>query len=324
MLVKDVEKLIGVDIPDDFIRCLPHYCAEENCGYPMEMSEVFTQLHCSNPRCPSKVVQRLIAMASQLGVKDLGESKAYKFIQKFGISNPLLIFQYEPDVDGALGDSISLEVSNKIVNQFLQKNKFTLSEYVKIANLPFIQSSAVAIFGSYDDLYKAYEDIEAGGVNFIRDKLSIGKGTSEDGTEDVSVRALRVFDSLMEFKEDLLQGLNGVQIIETNNGEMRTFKAVCSDEVGSPFRTKADFYTTVNNKYPDIHVEFLGAVNAQIDYLIWAGADGSPARYTNKVKKVEGYNEKYKAHLEAGTLKDGEHEIPILTANQFLEMLDKL
>lgn len=324
MLVSDLCQNKDDNLPDEFYDCLPQYCFEEGCGFPMEMTETLTQLHCSNPRCPSKVVQRLIAMANNLGVKDMGVSKATKFIYKFGISNPLAIFQYEPAVDGAMGEGVSVEVSQKIVDQFLEKRKFTLSEYVKIANLPNIQTSAVAIFGSYDNLFDAYKDIEDGGVPFISKKLSIAKSSAPDEEGDVSVRALRVYDSLMTFKQDLIDGLDGVEIIKTQSEGMTRLTAVCSDEVGTPFRTKADFYATVNNRHENIHVEFLGAVSAKIDYLVWAGADGSNARYTNKVKKVEAYNAKYEAHKEAGTLKPEEHYIPIVTAGQFLDIIDKM
>ena len=102
-----------------------------------------------------------------------------------------------------------------------------------------------------------------------------------------------------------------------DNNNLVYFKAVCSDEVGYPFKTKNDFYATVNNLYPNIHVEFLQSVTKSIDYLIWAGADGSPARYTNKVKKVEGWNKSFK---ETGKGK----EIPIITASDFIILLQGL
>lgn len=321
MLVPEFCENRMVSLPEEFYKSIPQYCIEEGCGYPMEISEVLTQLHCSNPRCPSKIVQRLVAITQQLGIKDLGEAKASKFIYNFGIKNPLLIFGYEPDEDGAMGEGISLEMSNKIMNQFKGKNKFTLAEYVRIANLPFIQTSAITIFGDYDDLEKAFDDIEKGGVEFIAQKLNIKKSEEE---ESVSLRALKIYDSLMTFKDDLFQGLKFVEIIVTHSEGMKKLKAVCSDEVGIPFRTKADFYATCNNRREDVHIEFLNAVTKDIDYLVWAGASGAPARYTNKVKKVEGYNAKYEEHKEAGTLKPNEHYIPIVTAGQFLDILDAM
>lgn len=286
---------------DIFYDSLPRFCPD--CEYPMEMTEAITQVHCSNPRCPSKVVQRMLAMASSLGVKDLGESKAYKFLENFGTSNPLLIFAYESAVDGVLGEGISLEVSKKIEDQFQAKKSFTLAEFVRIANLPNIQTSATQLFGDFDDLEEAYKAIEDGGVEYIAKKLGVGISEGE-----ISIRATKVFESLMTFKEDLFQGIKYVTIIKTHTDDMLSLKAVCSDEVGKPFRTKADFYATINNMYSNVHVEFLGAVTKSIDYLVWAGADGSPARLTNKVKKTQAYNEK-------GC------NIPIVTAMQFIEIL---
>lgn len=320
MLVKDFCEHRDGTFPDMFYESLPKFCFDENCGYPMEISETLTQLHCSNPKCPSKIVQRLVAIANTIGVKDLGVSKATKFIEKYGITNPMYIFKYEPDVDGTLGDGVSMEVSNKIIDQFLARNKFTLAEYVKVSQLPFVQTSAVTLFGDYDTLEEAYDAIEAGGVDYIRQKLNIGKG-AEDG--DVSVRAIKIYETLMTYKDDLFNAISGVEIIKTKLEGLRKFKAVCSDEVGAPFKTKADFYATVNSTIPNVHVEFLGAVNKDIDYLVWAGADGSPARYTNKVKKVEDWNAKYEEHSASGTLKAGERHIPIVTAKQFIEILSK-
>lgn len=324
MFVKDFIDSYEGQFPDMFLESLPTVCFE--CGSPMEMSDVMTGLHCSNPRCRSKVAQRLYALCTNLGVKDLGKKRAETFVYTFSIENPLLIFAYEPDSDGAMGDGISLEMSKKIMSQFENKKSFTLTEYVRVANLPFLQTSCVSIFGEYDDLALAYNDIEQGGVEFIRDKLDIKKGSSEIGeqTNDVSIRALKVFETLMTYKDDLFQALPYVNIIEVNkskedsSSDLVYLKAVCSDEVGYPFTTKNDFYATVNNLYPNIHVEFLQSVTKSINYLVWAGADGkTQARYTNKVKKVEGWN---KAFKETGKGKN----IPIVTASEFLSILKDL
>lgn len=330
MLVKEFKQKQGLRFPDEFLDCLPDYCLDERCGSPTEMSETLTGLRCSNPRCPTKVAKRITTIASTLGVKDLGMSRANDFVSKFGIGNPLLIFAYEP-VDGELGYSISMDMSQKIFDQFATKRNFTLWEYVRIANLPYIQSSALHIFGDYDDLSRAYEDIEAGGVDFIQRKLSINKGTSkmttaevfesEDDIKDVSIRALKVYQSLMMFKADLFQALPFVNIIETHKDGVRTLKAVCSEQVGEPYRTKSEFYAAVNGMFTDIHVEFLQAVNKGIDYLIWAGAEDSSVRVTNKVKKVRAWNEGYADAKASGSLKDGQHEIPIVSAGQFIQIL---
>jgi NAD-dependent DNA ligase len=275
---------------------------------PMEMSEALTGLHCSNPKCPDKVAQRLVAIANKLGVKDLGDARAIDFIRKFQIDNPLLIFSYEPDEDGTMTDRTNIEISKRIADAFKARNKFTLAEYIKIANLPYIQESATSVFEGYDDLAEAYEVIERGGVEYIRDKLNI----KEKGTEEVSIRALKVYDSLMTYKSDLFDALDGVEIIKIySNKEMTSINAVCSTAVGQGFKTKADFYATCNNLYGNMHINFGNSVTKKTEYLVWAGADGSPSEVTNKVKKARAYQEQ-------GV------NIEIVTALQFLDILEKL
>lgn len=327
MIVSEFKESNYNRFDEQFLDLLPEVCYEDGCGYPMEMSEVLTKLHCSNPRCPAKLAQRLTALAQDLGIKNLGESTSRSFFDTLKVTNPLLIFAYEPEFDGAI-DGKSVETCNKIMEQFNNKKKFTLAEYVRIANLPFIQTSTLPIFGGYDDLNKAYEDIEAGGVEFIQDKLSIAKKEDE-----VSLRAVKIFDTLMEFKFDLLQALPFVEIIPMNTdniksiksvdadaddfviaeGDVLTIKAVCSTEVGGTFRTKADFYATINNLFPNIHVDFVKSVTKDIDYLVWAGADGrAGVRVTNKVTKARSYNEKYDTGIK------------IVTAYHFLKEMERL
>ena len=139
--------------------------------------------------------------------------------------------------------------------------------------------------------------------------------------KDDKFNPVNIYDVLITFKDDLFQALDYVEIIKTNTADMTKILAVCSDEVGTPFKTKADFYSTVNNLYGDIHVEFGNSVTKKVQYLVWAGAEGTGARVTNKVKKARDYNAQYEEKLQNGTLKEGDHEIQILTASQFLEIL---
>lgn len=337
MLVKDFKVSCEDTYPEEFLNSLPEYCFNEGCKSPMEISSVLTSLKCSNPRCPDKIVKRITHIMSDLGVKDFGTARATDFVYTYGIKNPLAVFAYET-TDGCLGQGVSMAVSQKIFNQISSKKTFTLWEYVRTAHLPFIQSSALTLFGEFDNLDDAYAYIEDGGVEYIREKLGIGKGSESSASEDdvivdeysdlevsipsVSIRALKIFEVLMTFKQDLYEYLSFVNIIPLNSGNIRTLKAVCSEEVGVPYKTKADFYSVVNGLYPDVHVEFLKSVNADIDYLVWAGADGSDVRVTNKVQKVRGYNEKYKARQEAGTLRADDHLIPIVTAMEFMGILE--
>lgn len=291
------------DLPERFVDILPSECPD--CGSPLEMSETLTGLHCSNPRCVSKIVMRIRAICLSLNIVDFGETTIRRFVDYYGITNPLNFFDLKPGMQ--LADTVSDKVSEKVIAQLMNRKDFLLWEFVQVANLPYIQTSARKIFQGYDSLEEAYDDIEDGGVDFIKTKLGI-KG-SDDG---VSIQAVKIYTTLMEYKEDLLEGVQCVNIISLTENNIKELNVVCSDQVGCGYKTKPVFYAYIKEHFGDkVHVNFLTSVNHDIDYLVWAGADGSEARYTSKVQKVEGYNAKG-------------YNIPIVNANMFIAELEKL
>lgn len=301
MFVSDMrENYSNYGLPIKFVECIPEYCT--SCGALMEIGETLTGLHCSNPKCKDKVVMRIKSICQDLGVLSFGESTIEKFVDYYGISNPLNVLALQEGM--LLSDEVSEKVSTSIIAQLHKKRNFLLWEYVMLANLPYIRTSARKIFQGYTTLEDAYNDIEAGGVDFIQKKL----GIANEG--EVSVQAMKIYSTLMEFKDDLFECVIEINII--NMEDKKELNVVCSDQVGGEFNKKAEFYAYINETFTDkVHVNFLPSVNKSIDYLVWAGADGSPARYTSKVKTVEGYNNK-------GL------NIPIMTATQFIEEMENL
>lgn len=288
------------DLPEQFIDLLPTYCP--TCNALIEMQPSLTGLHCSNPRCPDKLVMRIKAICQALGIVGFGESTIEKFLDYYEVTNPLNIFGLRKGM--IISDEVSEKISESVINQIEEKRNFLLWEYVRIANIPNVQTSARNIFQGYTSLEDAYYDIETGGISFIQEKLGI------ENNGEVSVKAMKIYKSLMEYKDDLFECLEDVNIIDMSN--KLELNVVCSDQVGGGFAKKSEFYAYVNSTFADkVHVNFLPSVNKSINYLVWAGADGTPARYTNKVKTVEGYNNKGM-------------NIPILTASQFIEEMKKL
>lgn len=294
-LKRDYEKY---GLPERFVEVLPETCQE--CGSPLGISEVMTGLHCTNPRCKDKLVMRMRAVCKDLGILDFGESTIRKFIDYYELTNHLNMFDLRKGM--ILSDEVSDAVSKKVIDQVVLHKEFYLWEFVQVANLPFIQTSARKLFQGYSDMEEALSDIEEGGVALVQERLGIAKD------DTVSVQAVKIYNTLMEFKDDLIEGAECVTI-KSLEGK-KEINVVCSDSVGGGFHKKRDFYDYVKDNYDDVvHVNFLGSVTKDINYLIWAGADGSPARYTSKVQKVETWNETGKAN------------IPILTATQFIEAL---
>ena len=288
------------NMPERFVETLPSICPE--CGGYLWINETLTELSCSDPRCKGKVVMRIKAICKDLNILYFGESAINKFVDYFDITNPLDIFELDYNIP--LSDAIGEAIADKVIAQVLEHKKFYLWEFVQIANLPFIRTSARKIFQGYESLSEAYEDIEIEGVEFIQKKLGIAD------KDEVSIQAVKIYNSLIEFKEDLLEGESNVEILTMDGKE--ELNVVCSDQVGGNFTKKAEFYNYIHSTFGGkIKVNFLSSATKSIDYLIWQGADGSEARYTNKVKKVEGYNAK-------GC------NIPIMTANQFIEEMKNL
>lgn len=301
MFVSDVkDNYSSYGLPQRFVDCLPEYC--EVCGAPMDITEGLTMLQCSNPRCKDKMVMRLKTMCSDLGLLTFGEKNIEKFLDTYNIDSPMDIFGLQK---GDPVNDVSQKVVDCLVDQLQAKKKMLLWEYVMYSNIPFVRTSARKIFQGYEDISEAIRDIERGGVPFIQKRL--GLAGDENG---LSVQSVKVYNSIMEYKEDLLKGCTYIEIIRLQN--IKELNVVCSDQVGGGFSKKAEFYAYVNNTFFDkVHVNFLPSVNKNIDYLVWAGADGSPARYTSKVKSVEGYNAR-------GA------NIPIVTAEQFIEIMQRL
>lgn len=297
-LKNDYEKY---GLPEKFVDVLPEVCDE--CGSPLEISETMTGLHCSNPRCKNKMIMRIRAMCKDLGIVDFGENTISKFIDYYGVTNHLDFFELQKGM--ILSDEVSDKVSEKVIDQLIHKKKFLLWEFVQVANLPYIRTSARKIFQGYNNLTEAFEDIEEGGIAFIQEKLGINK---DDDT--VSLQAMKIYATLMEFKDNLIEGESHVEIINLEGVE--ELNVVCSDQVGGRWKKKPEFYAYVKEHFDDkVHVNFLSSVNKDIDYLVWAGADGTMARYTSKVQKVERMNEKGM-------------NIPIVTGEQFVEIMERL
>lgn len=299
MLVEEFVRLKVNGLPQTFYDSLPTICLEDNCGYPTEMLDTLTQLKCSNPRCPAKVAQRLQSIINTLGVKDFGEQRIRDFVDCYQVTNPLIIFAWEP-CDGQLAPTISPELSEKIYRQIEAKKDFTLTEYVRLANLPFIQTSAGCIFDKYDTIEDAYKPIDEGGVAYIQKCLGIKAGG------ECSLQAMKVYESLMTYRNDLAEMQDVVRIIKKNVGGMVSFKACVSGDVGCGFKTKAEFYHTVNSLDEKIHIDFLGSATKDIKYLIWEGS-----RYTNKVVTVT-------KRIENGD------DVKIVNATQFIEEVKRM
>ena len=284
-----VSELGSLNLPEKFISVLPNVCPD--CGAGMQISESLKELSCSNPYCKGKVAQRMVAMLADMGVKNMGESRCLKWIEATGLNYPASILQWE-DTDGAVGD-LSADFLHSVKEQIDANRSMMLWEYIKYSNVPYLRDTARELFKGYNDLRQFYNVLESyndSGVLFIQEQL----GIKDEGV--LSLRALNIYTSLTVYKDELLAGLQFVNIIVPQS----TLNVCISTSVGKGYSSKADFVNQMNHKYGGkCHVNFLSSVTKNCDYLIWA-KQGSP---TSKVQKANKYG------------------IPIVTGAEFEEIL---
>lgn len=300
---------IGSSLDPRFFDVLPVTC--EACGSPYDLNLALTELVCINPHCSDKVVMRIRKICEAFGIKFFGESAIEKWVDAEEIVNPLKLFDV---YEGKLLGGVSAKVSDKVVPQIISAKTMKLWEFLANAQLPYIQTSARAILDGYSSLSDFYDDLEAGGVDFIRVKLGIAEQYDGVGNPVVSVQATKVFTSLIDYKEELLEGVAFVNIIDESgyNGQpIKEYIIVASDEVGEGFKTKRDFYNYVKQRYAE-HASFTigSSVTKKTDIVIWKGFDGTPARKTSKVKR-------------AFDLYEQGHPIQGYTAKEFIENFDR-
>ena len=294
-----------LSLKEEFIEILPKYCSA--CESPLEINLTLTELKCSNPNCTDKIVMRIRKICEAYGIKHFGESSIEKWVEAEDIVNPLELFNV---YDGKLLGGISPTLSDKVVPQILASRSVRLWEFLANAQLPYIQSIAKTLLKGYDSLEAFYEDLEDGGVDFIQRLLGIADQYDDYGNEIASIQAVKIYTSLVDYKEELLSGVSYMDIIQENTA-VKEFIIVASDEVGGDFSTKRQFYDFIKQRYAGKAVFTIGSsVTKKTDIVIWKGFDGTPARLTTKVKRT------YELY-EKGV------EIQGYTANEFISAFDE-
>lgn len=289
-----VKDLQNSTLPKEFVAVLPKVC--DVCGADTEVTDTLTALVCSNPNCKEKGVQRLVQLLKDLNIKNMGESKCRSFLENFDCTNPYGIFVYDPNSDGTLFESCSMDFSESIYAQINEHREMLLWEYVKIGNIPGIRDIARHLFKDYTDLEQFYEDMEEGGIPFIQDLLGI-KGKSADTESEISVKATAVYETLLQYKGELTEFIDEVKLKTVN----AVLNVCISSNAGGKWKTKSEFKDYVSKAFADtLHINFLSGVTKDCDYLIWGGAGAK----TSKVKKAESYG------------------IPVVDGDSFIKQLE--
>lgn len=305
VLVKDLEfSELGSSLDPRFFEVVPQFC--DSCESPLDMNMALTELKCINPMCTGKLVMRVRKLCEALGIKHFGESSIDKWVDENGIVSPLQLYNIE---DGMLLNGISDSLADKLLPQISAVKTMKLWEFVANAQLPYIQMSAKKLLEGYSSLEDFFNDMTDGGVDFIQTRLGIGDQYDDLGNPIVSTMASKVFTSLLESQEELLEAINYITLEDESN--VQEFIIVASDEVGNGFSTKREFYNYIKQRYAGLATFTIGSsVTKKTNVVIWKGFDGTPARETSKVKRT------YELHNQGV-------QIQGYTAAEFIEAFDK-
>lgn len=305
VLVKDLEfSELGSSLDPRFFEVVPQFC--DSCESPLDMNMALTELKCINPMCTGKLVMRVRKLCEALGIKHFGESSIEKWVDENGIVSPLQLYNIE---DGMLLNGISDSLADKLLPQISAVKTMKLWEFVANAQLPYIQMSAKKLLEGYSNLEDFFSDMTDGGVEFIQNRLGIGDQYDDLGNPIVSTMASKVFTSLLESQEELLEAINYITLEDESN--VQEFIIVASDEVGNGFSTKREFYNYIKQRYAGLATFTIGSsVTKKTNIVIWKGFDGTPARETSKVKRT------YELHNQGV-------QIQGYTAAEFIEAFDK-
>ena len=305
VLVKDLEfSELGSSLDPRFFEVVPQFC--DSCESPLDMNMALTELKCINPMCTGKLVMRVRKLCEALGIKHFGESSIEKWVDENGIVSPLQLYNIEDDM---LLNGISDSLADKLLPQISAVKTMKLWEFVANAQLPYIQMSAKKLLEGYSSLEDFFSDMTDGGVEFIQTRLGIGDQYDDLGNPIVSTMASKVFTSLLESQEELLEAINYITLEDESN--VQEFIIVASDEVGNGFSTKREFYNYIKQRYAGLATFTIGSsVTKKTNIVIWKGFDGTPARETSKVKRT------YELHNQGV-------QIQGYTAAEFIEAFDK-
>ena len=192
MIVAEVDKNKFKKIDSRFYDSLPKFCEVESCGFPMQINEVLTEVSCSNVRCPKKIAKRVQELCQKLGIESTYLT-AFDYVIMNHITNPMYLFKSQAGIE------LEQEERDKIIKQM------SLERFVELNCLPYLEDT-IKIFKEYDSLDDFYADLESDGIEFLEKQLSVFVD------EELSMRALKAYDVLMTFKQDLYDGIDYVEI----------------------------------------------------------------------------------------------------------------
>lgn len=264
------EQVIENELMDiDVLSYIPTECPV--CGSDIVFTDSLKQIYCVNKQCALKVAARLENMAKAMKADGWGESTCLAVVQHFGMISPYQVF-----VIGERGlDCPDVSAFEKKIKSICdpEKRKVRLWEVVKLAGIPSVETIAFKIFDGFSNLTEAYEKISTLQVPFIAERLGLKNA-------DTSVMAVSIYNTLMEYKDELLFGESKFDI-QIPTGQ-KLIVAITGGVQG--YKNKSEFIQSINSRYQGkINAILVNSVTSQVNVLV-ADADRSSNKYKTAIR----------------------------------------
>lgn len=193
-------------LSEEFVNSIPVYCPI--CDAPLKINEILTEITCSNPLCTGNIESKIKYICKQLDILEFNGLYIRSFIENYKPDSALEIFKLEKGM--TIGRGIPKDITEKIINKITKRKKFLLWEYINIANLSYIGTYVEDIFEDYSDLDQFYEELEEEGLEFLKRKIKV----NNDFNNVIDIFLLRIYETLLEHKEELLENITNVTIVK--------------------------------------------------------------------------------------------------------------
>lgn len=262
-------------LPIEILKSIPKRC---RCGSPNIFTESLTELQCSNPKCVYKVAKRMYNMTQEMGLKTWDENTCTILCEQFNFATPFQLMLVQQLIDGNVDTGI-IDFGKKVkeIEEF-RKEKIELWKIVKYANIRYVNMLAKKLFGSYDSMQKAYDDIEKGQISYISEKLGIQNN-------ETSVMAIMIYNQLIECKEELMFAETQFNIIKHKTDPIRI--AISGGTPG--YLNKTALLTMLNNRYYEYTNFVLDSTITDDTKILLASYDKTSTKYRT-AKRI---NERY-------------------------------
>lgn len=263
-------------ISDNIIKMLPRKC---KCGADYVFNDSLKEIQCTNKDCSESIVNRCRTFVNKTGIS-VSEEGLRTLITKFKMITPFQLMMLDEVYSSGLVTSNDVSNIDDIVQNIknIKQNELLIYEIVKLCCIENISNTAERIFGGFESVSDAYDEIEAGQISFINERLGIK-------SSDSSIFSFEIFNELIDIKEELLFAETQFNVKKI---QKKSLRIAFADNI-LPFVNKMELIDMLNYRfnYNFIHVV---VISENTDILVKNDADGN-----SKTRSARLINDKFVA-----------------------------